>query len=42
MRAILEAEDQRFWWHPGVDPLAVIRSAKSNLRAEAGGRVPAR
>ncbi|MBK8803599.1 MAG: transglycosylase domain-containing protein [Fibrobacteres bacterium] len=35
MRAILEAEDQRFWWHPGVDPLAVIRSAKSNLR---GGR----
>ncbi|QQS07037.1 MAG: penicillin-binding protein 1C [Fibrobacterota bacterium] len=35
LRSLLAAEDQRFWWHPGIDPIAVFRSARSNLR---GGR----
>jgi len=35
-RIFLEAEDQRFYFHPGVDPLAVLTSAVRNARA---GRV---
>ena len=35
-RATLAAEDHRFWWHPGVDPLAVARATARNIRA---GRV---
>lgn len=31
--ALLRYEDKRFWWHPGVDPLAVIRAIAVNLRA---------
>lgn len=31
--AFLAAEDQRFWRHPGVDLLAVIRAVSQNLRA---------
>jgi len=31
--AFVAAEDQRFWEHPGVDLLAVVRAACSNLRA---------
>ncbi|HEV2678788.1 MAG TPA: transglycosylase domain-containing protein [Aliidongia sp.] len=31
--AILALEDHRFWDHPGVDPLAVLRALKSNLRS---------
>ncbi len=34
--ATLALEDQRFWQHPGVDPLAMARAAAHNLRA---GRV---
>ncbi|MFW6369543.1 MAG: transglycosylase domain-containing protein, partial [Myxococcota bacterium] len=34
--AILQFEDRRFRRHPGVDPLAILRAAWSNLRA---GRV---
>ncbi|HKZ32063.1 MAG TPA: transglycosylase domain-containing protein, partial [Vicinamibacteria bacterium] len=34
--AITCFEDRRFYWHPGVDPLALARAAVSNLR---GGRV---
>ncbi len=30
--ALLQAEDQRFFQHPGVDPLAVARAVRSNLR----------
>ena len=30
--AILALEDHRFWHHLGVDPLAVLRAARSNLR----------
>jgi penicillin-binding protein 1C len=30
--AITCFEDRRFYWHPGVDPLALARAALSNLR----------
>ncbi|MDP6418430.1 MAG: penicillin-binding protein 1C [Candidatus Krumholzibacteria bacterium] len=30
--AFLSAEDQRFYHHPGVDPLAIVRAALGNLR----------
>ena len=33
VRAVVAAEDQGFYRHPGVDPLAVLRAAWSNLRA---------
>jgi len=29
--AILALEDQRFWHHPGVDPLAVLRAVRTDL-----------
>jgi penicillin-binding protein 1C len=29
----LAIEDRRFWHHPGVDPLAVVRSVGANVRA---------
>src|SRR5947199_3896822 len=32
-RALVASEDQRFWRHPGVDPLAILRAAWSDLRA---------
>lgn len=32
-QAAVAAEDERFWLHPGVDPLAVLRAAWQNLRA---------
>jgi penicillin-binding protein 1C len=28
---ILESEDKRFYWHPGIDPIAILRSFKDNL-----------
>lgn len=31
--ALLTFEDRRFYYHPGVDPLAVLRAARDNLRA---------
>jgi penicillin-binding protein 1C len=31
--AFVAAEDQRFWQHPGVDPVAVLRAAGQNLAA---------
>lgn len=31
--ALLSIEDARFWWHPGVDPLAVARAVAQDLRA---------
>lgn len=34
--AFLAAEDERFWIHPGVDPIAICRALVQNLRA---GRV---
>jgi penicillin-binding protein 1C len=35
-RALLTFEDRRFFYHPGVDPLAVLRAARDNIAA---GRV---
>lgn len=29
--AFVAAEDQRFWQHPGFDPLAILRAAATNL-----------
>ena len=29
--ATVAAEDRRFWSHPGVDPIAILRAAKANL-----------
>jgi penicillin-binding protein 1C len=29
--AFVASEDQRFWRHPGIDPLAILRAARSNL-----------
>jgi penicillin-binding protein 1C len=40
VNATLAAEDQRFWRHPGLDPLAIVRAALQNaraLRVEQGG-----
>jgi penicillin-binding protein 1C len=31
LRALLRLEDKRFYWHPGVDPLAVVRAGVSNV-----------
>lgn len=36
VEALVRLEDRRFWWHPGVDPLAIGRAAVLNL---ARGRV---
>ncbi|HUL59089.1 MAG TPA: penicillin-binding protein 1C [Anaeromyxobacteraceae bacterium] len=33
LRALLRLEDRRFRWHPGVDPVAVLRAAAGNLAA---------
>ena len=32
-RALLSFEDKRFFWHPGIDPLAILRAAWVDLRA---------
>ena len=34
--ALLASEDNRFWWHPGVDPIGTTRALITNLL---GGRV---
>ena len=36
MDALLSSEDNRFWWHPGVDPIGTLRAFAANLT---GGRV---
>ena len=33
VRATEAAEDRRFRWHPGIDPIAITRAAVSNVRA---------
>ena len=35
-QAEVAAEDQRFWYHPGVDPLAIARAVLQNIR---GGKI---
>lgn len=40
LEALLTYEDRRFWYHPGVDPLAVLRAITGNIihgRAISGG-----
>ncbi len=36
LEALLGYEDRWFWWHPGINPLALIRASVQNLRS---GRV---
>jgi penicillin-binding protein 1C len=31
VRHLLKIEDERFWWHPGVDATAVVRALLSNI-----------
>ena len=31
--AIIQFEDRHFWWHPGVDPAALVRALASNIKA---------
>lgn len=31
-KALVAVEDHRFWSHPGVDPVAILRAAADNLR----------
>jgi penicillin-binding protein 1A len=38
--AFVSAEDQNFWAHPGVDPLAILRAAVTNLQQMGQGRRP--
>jgi penicillin-binding protein 1C len=33
--ATIAAEDRRFWSHPGIDPLSILRAAKTNLAERA-------
>ncbi|MCC6719740.1 MAG: transglycosylase domain-containing protein [Acetobacteraceae bacterium] len=33
VETLVAIEDRRFWWHPGVDPLALARAAFQDLRA---------
>ena len=33
LHAVVAVEDERFWRHPGVDPLAVARALRDNLRS---------
>ena len=37
-RAVLAAEDKRFYWHPGVDPIGAVSALADNLhRSHARG-----
>lgn len=31
--ALVQFEDRAFWWHPGVNPLALLRAARDNARS---------
>ncbi|MBW8880799.1 MAG: transglycosylase domain-containing protein, partial [Asticcacaulis sp.] len=33
LKHLLQVEDARFYWHPGVDAMAVVRAFASNARA---------
>src|SRR6185295_4501061 len=32
IRAFLSAEDKNFYYHPGIDPLGIVRAAVTNLK----------
>ena len=40
INAFIAAEDQNFWWHPGIDPIGIVRALKNNTIRWFGG--PAR
>ncbi|WP_233255943.1 penicillin-binding protein 1A [Falsiroseomonas bella] len=39
-QAFVSAEDQNFWTHPGVDPMAIARAALVNVEQMSTGRRP--
>lgn len=39
-QAFVSAEDQNFWSHPGVDPVAVMRAVVTNVEQMGSGRRP--
>ena len=39
-QAFVSAEDQNFWTHPGIDPLAIVRAAAFDLTHMGQGRRP--
>jgi penicillin-binding protein 1A len=39
-RAFVSAEDQNFWTHPGVDPMAILRASVTDLEQMGQGRRP--
>lgn len=36
-KAFIAVEDERFWSHPGVDPLAIMRAVGANVRGDREG-----
>lgn len=34
LKALIAFEDQRFYWHPGIDLIALVRATVQNLRAK--------
>ncbi len=42
--AVLAIEDRRFYWHPGVDPIGLLRALVANMRAgrtvQGGSSIP--
>jgi penicillin-binding protein 1C len=42
IQALVAVEDERFWFHPGVDPIAVVRAAGSFVRAGEVASAPPR
>ena len=32
-KAFIAIEDRRFWWHPGFDPIGMLRAAGANMQA---------
>ena len=33
LQALIAYEDRLFWWHPGIDPLAIARAVVQNVSA---------
>lgn len=40
IQAFLAAEDKNFYWHPGIDPLSIVRAALTNLSRLGENRRP--
>jgi penicillin-binding protein 1A len=38
INAFVAAEDQRFFWHPGIDPIGIVRAVISNIENASRGR----